>query len=236
MPAWLNNVTEIAHKQLTLNPTASALNAKSYLERRGVSDWEILQHRIGYADSLFSFPEASEDFIVWARMYLHDAIVFPIMSLTGEVIGVQIRHLSETNDGRPYRQHYAAPRELHPYAFGLYQSLDSIYERGSVVIVEGIFDYFAIRSRLSTPNCIAIMTSGVSVACRQFFRRFTPTVLALLDMDAPGKEGVTRLHDSADGFKVLSFDYSEKDPAALLEKGKLGELDRLCQRMSNIVG
>jgi DNA primase len=152
-----------------------------------------------------------------------------------EEIGMQIRILDSQQHTRPYKQYYAYHRDVFPYFFGLPQALPHVYETGYLIVVEGIFDYFAVRR--VTPNVMAVLTSGVPVACRRFFRRFCRRVVAMLDMDSPGREGADQLahNSSAEGYHVIIPTYSEKDPGELLKKGKIKEIERIVSSTSKLL-
>lgn len=233
MPAWITLVVEDAHRRLTKpEGSSSAVAARQLLGERGVSEADVISHHIGVADPSFLVKECAADFIPWSQQFLHDCIVFPMYSMMGEGIGMQIRVLDAQNYTRPYKQYYAYHRDIHPYFFGLPQALPHIYTTGYVVIVEGIFDYFAVRQ--VTPNVLAVLTSGVPVACKRFFNRFCKRVVAMLDMDTPGREGAERLARDAEGsnYSVTIPTYSEKDPGDLFLKHKMSEIQRIVSTTS----
>jgi len=229
MPAWLDHIVGEAHETLRLS---SGKTAQLELGKRGVSESDILEHRIGYAGPSLTFTDAPQDFFNWAWKFLHHCLVFPLYSPSGVVIGIQIRSLQEDTTSRPYKQFYAYKDNVHPYMFGIPQALPEVFLSKSIIIVEGIFDYFAVRQHNS--SVVAVLTSGVPNPCRRFFRRFTNTVICLLDMDAPGRDGAVRLQTSAVGYNVIIPSYSEKDPDELRKRGKHGELARLAS-LANIL-
>jgi DNA primase len=235
MPAWVNKLIVEAHIGLTENNSVSATAARQFLAGRGVSQDDIVIHNIGFAGPSFVVSECAPDFVPWSDQFLRDCIVFPIYSMLEEEIGMQIRLIDTQKHTRPYKQYYAYHRDIHPYFFGLPQALPHVYESGYLVIVEGIFDYFAVRK--ITPNVVAVLTSGVPVACRRFFKRFTKRVVALLDMDQPGREGAEHLarYAESEGYHVVIPTYSEKDPGELYKKGKMQEIQRIVSSTSKFL-
>jgi DNA primase len=235
MPVWLNKIIGDAQNEFLSSELPEVVFARDFLRQRGVSESDLQPHGIGFAGSSFKVVECAEDFIPWSQQFLHNCIVFPLYNMLGEVIGMQIRIIGEQGHTRPYKQYYAYHRDIFPYFYGLPQALPHVYQTGYLIVVEGIFDYFAVRR--ITPNVMAVLTSGVPVACKRFFNRFTKRVVALLDMDLPGREGAERLARDSEGqnYSVTIPTYSEKDPSALLEKGKLSEIERIVSKTSNLL-
>jgi DNA primase len=227
---WLEKIVTDAHDGIY------ASEAQSYLHSRGLTLEEMRMHQIGYVPPAgMIIAESSEDFSTWSQQFLHSCLVFPMHSMLGDVIGLQVRDIGDQSHTRPYKQFYLHHRDLHPYFFGLPHALPHVYRTGYLIIVEGIFDYFAVRT--VTPNVVAVMTSGVPVACKRFFNRFCGRVVALLDMDEPGREGAQRLADSSEGqnYQVVIPTYSEKDPAELLKAGKHSELTKLVLKSMSFI-
>lgn len=222
MAAWLEQIVADAHAALVNDPRAEP--ARAYLAARGVSPAFLVEHRLGFVFSDQPIAECSESFkeFNWA---LPDRIVFPLTSVTGQVIGIQTKPL----EPKGYQLFYAYPRNLYPYMFGTAQAIEAIWARRSVVIVEGVFDYVAVRQ--VTPNVVAVMTAGVPQACRHFFRRYVKRVIALLDMDAPGRDGAFSLavRQASTHYSVSMPEYSAHDPGDLWKAGKLDELRRCVQ-------
>lgn len=234
MPEWLNKVQRDAHNGLVEGIASGSFSrANGMLQKRGVSEADLSLHGIGFAGPSFQVTECAPDFVPWSQQFLHDCLVFPLYNMLGEVVGIQIRMLDDKEYQRPYKQYYAYHRDIFPYFFGLPQALPHVYETGYLVIVEGIFDYFAVRQ--ITPNVMAVLTAGVPIACKRLFHRFCKLVVAMLDMDAPGREGALRLCNEADGYLVTIPTFSEKDPGELLTKGKLKEIQRIVSNTSNLL-
>lgn len=233
MPVWLKQIIGDAHA--TLLKTSADSRARVFLQGRGVSETEIVTHNIGLADPSLILPECTQDFLKWHQQFYRDSIVFPMYSMMGEDIGMQIRSLDPNEHTRPYKQYYSYHRDIFPYFYGLPQAIDHVYKSGYLIVVEGVFDYFAVRH--VTPNVMAVLTAGVPVACKRFFNRFCTRIVAMLDMDNPGREGANRLARDAEGqnYSVTIPTYTEKDPGELYRKGKLKEIERIVRQTSNLI-
>jgi DNA primase len=143
--------------------------------------------------------------------------VFPLKSPSGETIGIQTRVLNEPESGPRYQQFYTYPQETYPYFFGFPQAFMPICALNQVVIVEGVFDYFAVKKYAE--NSLAILTAGVSVSSKNFFRRFTKRVISCLDNDEPGNTASERLKGSS--YQVVRLPMLKaKDPGQLLAEGR----------------
>lgn len=218
--SWLDDLVTAAHTSL-LSEKPEAIAAHEYLAGRGVTDEEIVAHRLGFSDPEVPIDTCTQQFDQWRQKYWYSRLVFPLHSTMGAVIGVQTRRIDE----KRYMQFWAQPTEIFPYLFGLDAALPHIWRTRQVVIVEGIFDYFAASKVAS--NTVAVMTAGVSIAAKRFFRRYVKRVTALLDMDEPGREGAETLKRFAVGYQVVVPKYSEHDPGDMLKYGKLEELRRV---------
>lgn len=225
---WLHTLIEDSHVVLKSEDHSNLESVKrtqDYLRSRNVTESDLRDHQIGLAlPSLVNLPACSPGFDEWARRFLWNNIVFPLYSPHGFPIGIQTYCFNPTINTRPYQQYYLYPEILFPYLFGLPRSINSIFETGTAVVVEGVFDYFAVNKLV--PYAIAQLTAGTPRSAFRFYKRFCTTVVMLTDMDEPGREACYRLAtENVDrGFAVCSPPYSEKDPGAMFLKGKTEEL------------
>lgn len=225
--AWLDDLVGQAHGALLSDV---GREAREYLASRGLTDEDIELHHLGYADPTLTIAACTSDFDKWREKYYYNRIVFPLRSVLGNVIGIQTRCVDE----KRYMQFWAYPTEIFPYLFGLSTALPAIWATRQVVIVEGIFDQIA-ASRVA-PNTVATMTAKASMACGRFFRRYVKRVVALLDMDEPGREGAEKLKRFAPPeYSVYVPVYSEHDPGDMLKNGKLEELRRVLQYAGDVL-
>lgn len=178
-------------------------------------DW--VTYQIGYASPSIEIGTCTAAFAAWYPRGWFERLVFPLTAPLGAVLGVQTRAL----DTKSYMQFYAYPTEVFPYLFGVTAALPHIWRTKQIVIVEGVFDYLAVKDL--APNAVAVLTAGVPQACRRFFRRYVKRVTALLDMDEAGRTGAERLATDPDaGYVVTAPRYPAHDPADYLatEEGR----------------
>lgn len=206
---WLDVLVGKAHYELLTNPLAAP--ARDYLARRGVSEADWKTYQLGWSSPRIEIGECSAEFAAWFPRHWFERLVFPLMAATGETIGVQTRGL----DVKFYPQFGAYPSDVYPYVFGLQTALQSIWETRQAVIVEGVFDFFAVKG--TAPNTIAVLGAGVPVTCKRFLRRYARRVTVLFDMDAAGRQGAVRLQDYPEGFTVVAPWYPAHDPDDLVK-------------------
>ena len=234
--SWLDDVVADSADRMAALPWHHP--AKSYLRGRGVQDEWITSYRLGWMEQ----PTAracTPDFWTWLHKIGWAKILFPLTDPLGAVIGVQLRAPAT---GR-YTDFLLAPRELHIPTFGLHVALPAAWSSGRLILVEGVFDYFATRAH--TTDVVAILTSAVSMRVRQLIQRYASTVVVLTDMDGPGRRGAYRFaglpipkewqrpEDAlakvppVPPYHVIIPTYSEHDPDDLRKHGKTEELQRL---------
>lgn len=206
MTPWLRALVQQGVETLPGQPQAVA-----YLERRGVSLEQAEAHRLGWLPEEWPCPEgAGPEFIGWQRKYLRQRLVFPITDGRGRITGLQTRRLEE----KVYRTYYAVSRDVYPPAFGVGQSMVQIFATGHCVLVEGPFDYLAVRAAGAT-TALAQLTGSPSEGLLTLLRRYVTHVVALLDMDEPGRHGVARLTRALEphGITVAAPSYPAHDPS-----------------------
>lgn len=224
--AWLGSLAAACHQDLLRLPEAHP--ARVYLTRRNVTPDQISRFRLGYAGETVTVG-GPQPFMVWAGRYLHGRLVFPLTDVEGTIIGLQSRAL----DRKDYRQFFAYATTLYPYFFGLAQAIPEVWRTRQLVIVEGVFDCLAV-SRL-VPNVVAVLTAGVPVACRRFFRRYVNLLTVLLDMDPAGRRGASRLVLDPDRtYRIRVPAYPAHDPSELLARKQLTALTPCLGDLSKI--
>jgi DNA primase len=239
MIPWLEAFVDTAHQ--TLWDQAVTDSARRYLFERGVRTEQIQTYRLGWVDSPGGIAHCTPQFWEWAKVFAWNKIVFPLTDPFGQVMGVQLRSPYE----RGYRDFLAAPTEVCPPAFGLHVGLPAAFQSRRLVVVEGVFDYFAAVAH--APETVAILTSNASLAIRRLISRYAGLVVCLTDMDPPGRRGAYRLAGlpippefrrpgatagrpgPLPPYQVLIPSYSEHDPSDLWKAGKHAELRRLAQ-------
>lgn len=217
--------------------------AEAYLLGRGVSAEQRVRHRLGYVGGDFFVDPSSDPlhsahcddrdsksrwcdscrFLNWSSLWTQDedgvkvrvpgrriagGIVFPLASYSGSLVGIQIRSL----EGKSYDT-FLLRRRPEGYFFGLPSSLDSIWSRREVFLVEGGFDHLTLE-RLVAPNVLALTTNAVNAAQRRFLYRFVDRVNLCLDMDQAGRDGVARfLERDGASFRTTNVRYPRVRPS-----------------------
>lgn len=206
MLPWLSKVAADGAVNLCNCPDAVA-----YLRRRGVTDDEMASHMLGMLGREYTCVSGTIEFAKWQQWYLRDRLLFPITATTGDIIGFQTRALHD----KKHQMFYGASREVYAPCYGLGPAADLIFEREQAVVVEGMFDYFAVR-RAGVENVIALMTSHSNKIVNQLLGRYCKRVIALLDMDRSGRDGVASLTYGAT-YDVMTPTYPANDPADLIQ-------------------
>lgn len=239
MSQWLGDLLGRTHEYLLTH--ADAAEAREYLRSRGVDEAMWRQYGIGFSSSQIEIGACTKEFAEWFPKYWFTRLVFPLRSPLGQAIGVVTRPLPSEGEKRSYQQFYAYSQDVYPYLFGLDHAIQEIWRTQQVVIVEGIFDYFAVAPHV--PNTVAVLTASVPNTARRFFKRYVRRVWAALDMDGPGRMGCYRLAGltppqehwpegytpgrpmQPEGYQVrICAYYGGKDPGELLKFGSITEL------------
>lgn len=188
---WLDDLLGAAHDFLLTHDDAA--RARAYLETRGVTEDGWRSHGIGWSAPSISISACSKEFADWFPKFWFTRLVFPIRNALGQPIGLVTRPLPspDPDQKRTYQQFYLYADDRFPYLYGLDQAMPEIWRTRQVVIVEGVFDYLALRT--VAPNTVAILTAGVPNSARRFFKRYVKRVWSVLDMDAAGRFGSYRL-------------------------------------------
>jgi DNA primase len=237
MTSWLDPIVTQAHRALrALDPSHPA---RAYLQERGVTDAHIDRYRLGYWEYAPAVETCTQDFWNWSRRNGANRLVFPMTDPFGVATGVQVRQLGD----KFYQNFGLEPRDLYPMVFGLDAALPAMFASGRTVLVEGVFDYFAVQPY--APDALCTLTANVTLNVHRLISRYCSLAICLYDMDKVGRRAAYRLAglevppqfmDKEDVRRnkprippctvVLPF-YDAHDPADLVKAGKLAELQRL---------
>ncbi|MBN1560333.1 DNA primase [candidate division KSB1 bacterium] len=186
-----------------------AVDARRYLQERGIAEDEFDGFGIGYA------ANAWDGLIKYARTktvnieVLHRAglviqkddggfydrfrgrITFAIKNLTGQVVGFGARRI--VNDTSPK---YINSPETDIYQkrfilYGLHQSRDAIRKSDEVVIVEGYTDLTSLY-RVNVRNVVATSGTALTEDHARLLRRYTSNAILLYDADSAGAAAAIR--------------------------------------------
>lgn len=224
--AWLSQILDDAATYLTTQ--AGAMPALAYLGRRAVPDQDILRYRVGFLPADYLVQSCPPEFVSWQKRALRRRLIFPITSALGHPVGLTTRALDEHS----YETFYAASRDVYPPVFGLGPAADALYAQRQVILVEGVFDLFAVRAATGFDHVLATLTANTSRAVEKLLRRYVERVVCLYDMDEPGRTGVRRIqgwYQRQDGtwaapktpppYQVVSPEYPSHDPSDWVTTG-----------------
>lgn len=228
---WHEDLIQEAATLLQTHPDAGT--ARAYLESRGVSLDEAALHSVGV---LCPIRQGSKTFLQWARRYWvpWGGLVFPLRDSLGGLMGIEIRRLpSEVEPGQQPYADFQFTRTGQPLAFGLSQALPHVWRTERVLLVEGVFDYFALRAA-GGQGVVANLTAAVAGPMRRWLGRYAKVVVAFLDMDPAGRAAVQRLIDigTQEGFLVVVPSYPAKDAGTMLQDGRIEQLRGLVSRFT----
>jgi DNA primase len=159
----------------------------SYLLGRGVSDKQIEDFKIGFFEGDIPVREENQEFNNfnrWARYgkQIQRRLIFPFYNSKGLLRGIETRKIDEKN----YLKFALERSSADGVFFGLPHALPEIWKTKSVIIVEGIFDFFPIQRIF--PNTICCMTAKVSPNQFKMLERYGKNIHVLFDSDKPGQQ------------------------------------------------
>jgi len=205
-----------------------AEEARSYVQRRGISADSVIAFSLGYApdrwDSLthfllgqgYSERELVEGGLARFREgsfgevrdshegqsvydYFRQRIIFPIRDVRGRVIGFGGRALG---DGKP--KYLNSPQtilfEKNSVLYAMDQAKDAIKQAKQVIIVEGYVDA-VIAHQYGTKQTVACIGSAITEKHIQLLKKFTKQVTLALDPDAAGNAATEQgIQEALKGF------------------------------------
>jgi DNA primase len=127
--------------------------------------------------------------------WFRDRIMFPIRSISGEVIGFGGRVLDDSKPkyiNSPETPVFSKGREL----YGLFEARQALREKGYVLVVEGYMDVVAL-AQSGLPNAVATLGTACTADHVQKLFRFTDAVVFSFDGDAAGRRAAGRALEAA---------------------------------------
>lgn len=127
--------------------------------------------------------------------WFRDRIMFPIRSVTGEVIGFGGRVLDDAKPkyiNSPETPVFSKGREL----YGLFEARQALREKGYALVVEGYMDVVALAQAGYT-NTVATLGTACTAEHVQKLFRFTDVVVFSFDGDAAGRRAAARALEAA---------------------------------------
>lgn len=179
--------------------------AREYLKQRGFSKETIEKFKLGYAlpkwdDLIKTFPKEIESLITVGlvlrtpegKLYerFRDRLIFPIWSLTGEMIGFAGRSLH--GEEPKYLNIANTPLfEKGTVLYGLNFAREAARQRDLLILVEGYTDVISAHQR-GIQNVVAGMGTALTSAQAQLLKRFASRVILAYDRDAAGRAATLR--------------------------------------------
>jgi len=219
---FLDNVINGLHKGLYSHPVAL-----DYLHNRGLSDEDIETYKLGYSTVLAVASDGSEEY----KKFMEETsrgqafvkkITFPIWDQLGQAVGLLGRGI-ETKE---FKFFLTAEAKFSGAFFGLYHALKSIYELNRVFVVEGPFDFFALKKVL--PNTVASLTAELTQSQYNILKLYTDNIVTVFDSDGPGRAATARA--KARDPKIRDITINFKDPDKALKELGFKKFEELVKR------
>ncbi len=194
-------------KQLLLPPNKAQLE---YFKNRGLSDYTIKKFRLGYA------PDANRAlvrFLEEKNIDLNEAqklgliapsqsgsgfydkfrhrVIFPFQNLSGRIIGFGGRKLREQQQPKYLNSPESPVYKKGSTLYGLHQAIQSIREKGFVILVEGYFDLLRLVEN-DLNNVVASSGTALTSIQAKLLLRYTKRAVLLYDGDSAGRTAALR--------------------------------------------
>ncbi len=180
--------------------------AKSYLEKRDITQKTIDLFRLGYAPQSGFLEIAGKsgfkpELVVKAGLAVEkegravdkfrDRLMIPICSLSGMVVGFGGRDLSGNSPAKYMNSPETPIYNKSEILFGLNNSRKAIPKENSVILVEGYFDVISMFQS-GVENVVAISGIALSEIQAKLLARYTKAAYVSLDGDAAGQAATER--------------------------------------------
>ncbi len=127
--------------------------------------------------------------------WFRERVMFPIRSVTGEVIGFGGRVLDDSKPkyiNSPETPVFSKGREL----YGLFEARQALRDKGYALVVEGYMDVVAL-AQSGFANAVATLGTACTAEHVQKLFRFTDAVVFSFDGDAAGRRAAARALEAA---------------------------------------
>ncbi len=236
----LNNLVANYYRECLFR-TNQGKKVINYFKKRGINDTSVEKYRLGYAppgwDALtnflkkkgYSYEELIKAGIIKKSKiegkyidYFRDRIIFPILNLSGRVIGFGGRVLDNSLPkyiNSPETMIYNKGSNLYSLNF----AKEDIRKKNYIIVVEGYTDVL-ITQQYGFNNMAASLGTALTTKQIDLIKRFTDTVLIAYDADSAGNMATLRSLDLLvkAGLEIKVIDLPQGlDPADfLIKKGK----------------
>ena len=243
---------QLWHEVLRRGEKAGA--ARKYLLDRGIGEDLHREFKLGFAPSSWDFliKRAERASIQKAALkqagllrdreeggyydYFRNRIIFPILNVSGRVIGFGGRVLDDSLPkylNSPDTPIYKKGESL----YGLYQAKSAIRSRGEALVVEGYSDLLSLY-QADFKNVVAALGTALTQSQAKLLSRYASRTILIYDPDPSGKEAVLRGGDllslTGAAVKVVSLPSGE-DPDDFLRKRGKGEFEKLLSQADDFV-
>lgn len=149
------------------------------------------------------FIEVRKDIYSLYGDYFAGKITFPVKDIHGQICGIMGRR--PDNRGTTWIKQQTGTTDLNPksWLYGIDKTFPHIETYRTVILVEGIFDYFAFLSILKDPPTpIVVSTLGVNLTDESLDvlkQLQVKTFIVAYDWDAAGKNAIERIAKEVSG-------------------------------------
>ena len=205
---------------------------KLYLHKRGLTEDTIKQFQLGYSPNSghmsgylmslgYSIQDGSSAGILGHSGLdkYADRLIFPILSIQGDVIGFAGRTMDDTVQSK-----YINSPNIDCFAksFNLYNQNNLVINQ-EIIVVEGYMDVIAL-TQLGIQNVVGIMSTTISREQMLCMWRKTNKIIVMMDGDNAGTSSVKKNLDNLlaylrPGKEVFIVLIQEKDPDELSKRG-----------------
>ncbi|MDR0518140.1 MAG: DNA primase [Fibromonadaceae bacterium] len=229
-------------------------SAKSYLEKRGISEKARDLFGLGLAPPIGFLEFACKngfkpEFIVKAGLAsekdgravdkFRDRLMIPICSLSGAIVGFGGRDLSGNSPAKYMNSPETPVYNKSEILFGLNQSRKAISKENAVILVEGYFDVISLFQS-GIENVVAISGIALSETQAKLIARYTKNAYISLDGDDAGQTATERCIEvlltqsfSASIVNLISESGEKIDPDILVMRGGADAFKKLQTNAKN---
>lgn len=208
--------------------------AKSFTDRRGISQSMVELFTIGYAPDdwrqLYDVlsKKFDDDTLLQAGLIkvknnstydlFRDRVMFPIRDIAGRTVGFSGRRLDDENIAKYLNSPESPVFKKSQVLFGFYEGRQSIRQLDFTIIVEGQIDLVLAHQAGST-NAVASSGTAFTAKHLQIIKRYSDNVLLALDSDSAGIKAAVKIAEAAyrEGMTVKSIVLADdSDPADVI--------------------
>jgi DNA primase len=181
-----------------------------YLKKRGLTDEEIKEYKLGFSRAIATVDDGSEDYAffkdeTYKGKVFENKIIFPIYDLLGNPAGLLGRSISS----KEFKLYLTLESKFLGVLYGLSQALPHIYSTGRVFTVEGPFDYYAFRRVYL--NVVGTLTAELTDAQYDILNFFAKDIITVFDSDKTGRKATERAQKKWPDVKNISLGYKDPD-------------------------